>query len=205
MVVVGLTGGPASGKSTVASLFQACGAHVIDADRLARRVIARGTPGWREVIAAFGHRVLNADRTVNRVRLGAIVFHNRRKRQRLEAITHPRVGAAFERRVARIAKHTPKAVVIYDVPLLIEAGLHDKVDRVVLVMADRATQIRRLCERDGLAPAEAARRLKAQLPLAMKRRYADHILDGTAPLSRLSTQVRRLYAAFQRAARKATR
>lgn len=198
MVVVGVTGGPASGKSTVARLFKACGASVIDADRLARRVIARGTPGRREVVAAFGRGVLNADGTVNRARLAGIVFRNRRQRRRLEAIIHPRVHAAFISQLVRIAQRNPRAVVIYDVPLLIEAGLHKTVDRVVVVTADRATQLSRLTRRDSLARAEATRRLQAQMPLATKRRYADHILDSALPLDRLLARVRLLYAAFRR-------
>ena len=200
MVVVGVTGGPASGKSTVARLFKACGAQVIDADRLARRVIARDTPGWREVIAAFGHNVLNVDRTVNRARLAGIVFRNRRKRQQLEAIIHPKVRRAFDRRMAQLARHDPHAVVIYDVPLLIETGLHRLVDRVIVVTADRATQLRRLTLRDGLTQAESARRLKAQMPLARKRRYADRVLDSTAPLDRLRRTVQRLYTSLRRLA-----
>lgn len=205
MVVVGVTGGPASGKSTVARLFKACGADVIDADRLARRAVAPGTPGWRDVVAAFGRGILNPDRTIARARLGRIVFRDRRKRRRLEAIIHPRVHAAFTRRLAQISTTRPRAVVIYDVPLLIETGLHKApkaqkaVDRVVVVTADREAQLRRLTSRDGLSRSEALRRLRAQLPLAAKRRHADHVLDGTFPLPRLRAHVERLYRVFAQA------
>ena len=178
MVLVGLTGGVATGKSTVARMFKRCGAHVIDADRLAREVVAPGTSGWRAVVRAFGKTVLNPDRSLNRHALGAVVFRHPAKRRLLERIIHPRVVAEQRRRAEAIARKHPHAVVVYEVPLLFEAKVDKRVDRIVVVTTDRETQIARLKTRNGFSRAEALRRIRSQLPLKVKTARADHVLDG---------------------------
>jgi dephospho-CoA kinase len=179
MIVVGLTGGVATGKSTVAAMLKRCGAIVVDADELARDVVAPGKPAWREIVKKFGHDTLNADRSINRQALGAIVFRNRAKRRQLERIIHPRVAQEQLRLTRAAAKKNPHAVVIYDVPLLFEAGIDKRVDKTIVVTADRETQIARLRKRNGLTRAEALRRIKSQMPLAIKVVRADYVLDGT--------------------------
>lgn len=197
MILIGLTGGVATGKSTVAKMFEQCGAVVIDADQLARLVVQPGKPAWRDIVHRFGKSVLNPDRTINRHTLGAIVFRHPTKRRTLERIIHPRV-AREQMRLTREARRTnPKAIVIYDVPLLFEAGIDERVDRTIVVTADQETQIARLKKRNGLTRAEALRRIKSQMPLAMKRRRADYVLDGTREQAMVGRDVRRLFTDLQ--------
>ncbi|HEX7765116.1 MAG TPA: dephospho-CoA kinase [Nitrospira sp.] len=192
MILVGLTGGIATGKSTVAGMFKRCGATVIDADALAREVVLPGKPAWREIVRTFGKAVLNPDRTINRKALGTKVFGHPGKLRQLERIIHPRVAREQIRLAKQSARKDPTAVVIYDVPLLFEAGIDTRVDTTIVVIADRETQIARLKKRNGLSRAEALRRIKSQMPLANKRRHADYVLDGTLPLPELKKQVRSL-------------
>ena len=179
MILVGLTGGIATGKSTVAKMFKQCGAIVIDADLLARDVVKQGKPAWRAIITLFGKTVLNPDRSLDRQALGSIVFRNRTKRRQLERIIHPRVAREQQRLVRRVAKRKPHAVVIYEVPLLFEAGVDKRVDTIIVVTADRETQIARLKKRNSLSRAEAIRRIQAQMSLSKKVRMADIVIDGT--------------------------
>lgn len=197
MILIGLTGGVATGKSTVAKVFEQCGAVVIDADALARTVVQPGKPAWRDIIRRFGKSVLNPDRTINRHALGAIVFRHPTKRRTLERIIHPRVAREQKRLTREACRKNPNAVVIYDVPLLFEAGINNRVDKTVVVTADRETQIARLKKRNGLTRAEALRRIKSQMPLVKKRRLADHVLDGTREPHSLAKSVRQLYASFR--------
>ncbi|HET6679198.1 MAG TPA: dephospho-CoA kinase [Nitrospira sp.] len=192
MILVGLTGGIATGKSTVADLFRRFGAAVIDADQLARDVVQPGKPAWREIVKCFGKRVLLPDRTIDRPALGSIVFRNRRKLRRLERIIHPRVAREQQRRARRIARRTPNAIIIYEVPLLFEAGVNTRVDKIIVVTADRETQVARLKQRNGLTRRQAFQRIRSQMPLAEKARRADIVLDGTKSKSLLSREIRRL-------------
>jgi dephospho-CoA kinase len=200
MIVVGLTGGLASGKSTVARLFQACGAVIIDADVLAREVVQPGKPAWRDLILAYGRSILRPDRTVDRRALGRLVFRHPAKLRRLNAIVHPRVSRAQSRLTGEIGRKDPDAVVIYDAPLLIEAGAHGRMDKIIVVTADRKTQIDRLTRRNGFSRAEAIRRIRTQLPLQEKTKLADYVIDGTRPVRQLRREVGRLYASLRQAA-----
>jgi dephospho-CoA kinase len=193
MMLVGLTGGVATGKSTVAKMFRRCGAVVIDADELAREVVKPGKPAWRHIVNKFGKNVLNPDRTINRHALGAIVFRHPAKRRLLEQIIHPRVAREQQRLTKQAARTDPKAVVIYDVPLLFEASIDKRVDKTIVVTADRETQIARLKKRNGLTGAAALQRVRAQMPLFKKVQRADFVMDGTSPRQRLRGQVRQLY------------
>ena len=193
MILVGLTGGIATGKSTVAGMFSRCGATVIDADALAREVVRPGKPAWQEIVKAFGNAFLNPDRTLNRQALGAKVFGHPARLRRLERIIHPRVAREQKRLTRAAAKKDPHAVVIYDVPLLFEAGIDKRVDAIIVVTADRKTQIARLKKRNGLTRAEALRRIKSQMPLAQKRTRADYVQDGTLSLPQLKKQVQSLH------------
>ncbi|GIW54678.1 MAG: dephospho-CoA kinase [Nitrospiraceae bacterium] len=198
MVLVGLTGGIATGKSTVARLFQECGAALIDADILARQVVEPGKPAWRDIVRTFGRQILNPDRTLNRGALGAIVFRSPAKLRRLNAIVHPRVARAQAQLVREIARKDPHAVIIYDVPLLFEAAAQRRVDRVVVVTADRKTQIARLRRRNRLSHTEALRRIRSQMSLAKKAERADYVLDGTLPIAQLRRRVARIFEQLRR-------
>jgi len=197
MILIGLTGGVATGKSTVAKMFKQCGAVVIDADQLARDVVKPGKPAWREIVTLFGKTVLNQDRSLNRQALGSIVFRNRTKRRQLERIIHPRVAREQQRLVRRVAKRKPHAVVIYEVPLLFEAGVDKRVDKIIVVTADRETQIVRLTKRNSLSRAEALRRIRSQMPLAKKIQQTDHVLNGTLPRPSLRKQVGQLFKSLR--------
>jgi dephospho-CoA kinase len=197
MILIGLTGGVATGKSTVAKMFKQCGAIVIDADELARAVVRPGKPAWREIARRFGTSVLNSDKTINRQALSQIVFQNRTKLRQLEQIIHPRVAREQARLTRQAAREDPNAVVVYDVPLLFEAGIDKRVDKVVVVSADQKSQISRLKKRDELPRAEALRRIRSQMPLSTKRRRADYVLDGTKEPRSLAKSVRRLFTCFQ--------
>ncbi len=196
MILIGITGGLASGKSTVAGLFQECGAFVIQADQLARTVVAPGKTAWKEIVKTFGPRVLQADRTLDRVALAKLVFHHPRKLSALNRIVHPRVAREQVRQTNAIARQHPHAVIIYDAALLIEAQAHERMDRIIVVTANQAIQVHRARQRDGLTRKEALGRIRGQLPLRTKRRFADYVLNGTLPVIRLRPQVRQLYQEF---------
>ncbi|WP_455243086.1 dephospho-CoA kinase [Petrachloros mirabilis] len=198
MILIGLTGGVATGKSTVANMFKRCGAIVIDADEIARDIVAPGKPAWRQILKTFGKAVLRHDRTIDRHALGAIVFRHLAKRRALERIIHPRVAREQMRLTREAARNNPKAIVIYDVPLLFEAGIDKRVDKIVVVTADHNTQIARLRKRNKLSRAEALRRIASQMPLSKKEKRADYILDGTRSREVLRAQTRRLYRELQR-------
>ena len=200
MMLVGLTGGVATGKSTVAKLFEQCGAIVIDADELARDVVKPGKPAWREIVSTFGKTVLNSDRTINRRALGAIVFNDRSKLRRLERIIHPRVEREQARLTRQAARNDPKAVVIYDVPLLFEAGVDKRVDKIIVVTADRKTQIARLEKRNGLSRTEAIRRIRSQMPLAKKTRRADYTIEGTLSKDDARKTIRHIFLGLRKQA-----
>jgi dephospho-CoA kinase len=192
MILVGLTGGVATGKSTVAKMFRRCGAVVIDADQLARDVVQPGKPAWRDIVQTFGTGILNPDRTINRPALGSLIFSFPRKRRQLERIIHPRVAREQQRLTRQAAKIDPDTVVIYDVPLLFEAGIDKRVDKIVVVTADRDTQIARLSTRNGLSRSEALRRIRSQMPMNRKRRLADFVLDGTKDTGHLTQDVAKI-------------
>ncbi len=200
MILVGLTGGVATGKSTVARMFERCGAHIIDADLLARQVVEPGKPAWRAIVKAFGPQILNADRTLNRAALGEIVFRNKVKLRRLERLIHPPVARKQERLAKTFARTHPQAVIVYEVPLLFEAGVDRRVDRIVVVAANREIQIARLKRRNGFTRTEALRRIKSQLPIEQKAAAADYLLDGRTPRPRLAVQVKRLYRELRKLA-----
>jgi dephospho-CoA kinase len=197
MILVGLTGSVATGKSTVAKMLKQYGAVVIDADQLARDVVKPGKPAWRAIVTLFGKTVLNPDRSLDRQALGSIVFRNRTKRRQLERIIHPRVARKQQRLVRRIAKRKPHAVIIYEVPLLFEAGVDRRVDEIIVVTADRETQIVRLTKRNNLSRAEALRRIRSQMPLAKKIQQADYVLNGTLPRPSLRKQVGELFKSLR--------
>lgn len=199
-MVVGLTGGIATGKSTVARLFVGCGARLVDADVLAREAIAPGRSAYDAIIAIFGRGIRGADGTVDRERLGKLVFGDPAQLARLNAIVHPHVVHEQERLCREIAKKDPEAIVIYDAALLIETGAHTRKNRVIVVTADEHTQLQRLMTRNGLSESEASQRIHAQMPLADKVKLADYVIDGTLPLDQLKLEVKRIYEELRKPA-----
>lgn len=175
---MGLTGGIASGKSTVARMLVELGAVHIDFDVLAHEVEAPGRPVWRELVAAFGRAILNADGTINRAVLGGLVFQDRARREVLNAIVHPAVFAAWRRRLAEIEREAPHAITLADVPLLFEVGAETMMDLVLLVYVPPEEQLRRLMARNGYTRTEAEARLASQMPIDAKLARADIVIDN---------------------------
>jgi len=200
MILVGLTGGVACGKSSVARLFQDCGAILIDADVLARTVVERGKPALKALSHAFGKKALQPDGALNRPVLAKIVFASPAKLKKLNAIVHPRVAREQTKMTRAIEAQEPQAVVIYDAPVLIEAGAHKRMDKMIVVSADEKTQIKRLHNRNHLSRTEALRRIKIQLPLAKKIKLADYVIDGTLSYEQTKHEVERIYEELKKLA-----
>ncbi|GAA3340979.1 dephospho-CoA kinase [Amorphoplanes nipponensis] len=190
MLKVGLTGGIGAGKSAVAQRLAARGAVIVDADRLAREVVAAGTDGQAAVVEAFGPEVLGADGELDRPALGARVFGDEAARRRLEGIIHPRVRARTAELTAAAA---PDAIVVNDVPLLVETGLAASYHLVVVVDADPAVRVRRLVTTRGMSEEQAAARIAAQADDAVRRDAADVVLTNNGGLGELDAQVERLW------------
>jgi dephospho-CoA kinase len=186
--LVGLTGGIASGKSTVAKILERLGAAVINADDLSREVVEPGKVAWQEIIDAFGTRVLQPDRTLDRQKLRTVIFSDRDGRKKLEAIIHPRVRALAEERI-REQTAAGYSIIVYEVPLLFEGKLHEWLRPVILVACDVDTQRSRLQERDHLTQTEAQKHIDAQMSLAEKRRLADYVIENDGNLEELEQQV----------------
>jgi len=199
MLIVGLTGGIASGKSTVAKMFEREGAYIVDTDAISREVVEPGTPGWQEVINAFGKAILNQDRTLNREILGDIVFADPRKRKKLEALLHPKIYQRQEELIRAVLKKDTQAVIIVAIPLLIEVNRQDTVDRVILVYVSPQVQLERLMQRDGFSPAEAQKRLSSQMPIDTKLKYADYVINNEGPLEDTCRTVRKVFESLQEA------
>jgi len=193
---VGLTGGIASGKTTVAGMFAEHGAFVLDADAIAHEAIARGTPAHAAIVGRFGARVLDADGAVSRPALGRIVFSDRSALADLNAIVHPYVIRELERRLARYLTTGHANVAIVDAALLVETGLHEDLDRIVVVTCSVDTQVRRLVVRSGLTEHEAAVRIAAQAPVGDKLAVAHYVIDTDATLRQTREQVDRVWAAL---------
>jgi len=198
--VVGLTGGIATGKSTVARLFAAQGAVVIDADAIVHELQAPGAPLLAEIAAAFGSELIAADGSLDRAALGALVFRDPEARRRLGQIVHPKVGAEMLRRLSA-ARAAGAKLVVLDIPLLFEgrrsgSGSAARLDfeATLLVYAPERLQIERQLARDGCDRDEALRRLRSQLPIEEKRALADHVIDKSGSLADSERQVRALYA-----------
>jgi dephospho-CoA kinase len=186
MLMVGLTGGIGAGKSAVAARLAELGAVVIDADQLARAVVAPGTEGLAEVVAAFGAGVLDADGALDRPALGRLVFGDEQARRRLESIIHPRVRA---RTAELAASAAPDAIVVNDVPLLVETGLAAGYDIVIVVLADETERVERLARDRGMSEAEARSRMAAQATDEQRRAVADVVLTNNGTLDELRAQV----------------
>ncbi|MFE0189445.1 dephospho-CoA kinase [Streptomyces sp. NPDC058989] len=190
MVKVGLTGGIGAGKSEVSRLLASYGAVIVDADKIAREVVEPGTPGLASVVEEFGDGVLTPEGTLDRPKLGGIVFADPEKLKALNAIVHPLVGA---RSAELEASAGPEAVVVHDVPLLTENGLAPLYDLVVVVDAAPETQLDRLVRLRGMAEDEARSRMAAQATRAQRLAVADLVIDNDGPLEALEPQVRAVW------------
>lgn len=191
MKLVGLTGGIASGKSTVAKILQSLGAAIVNADDLAREVVEPGHEAWKEIVASFGADILQSDQTLDRQKLRALIFNQPEARKRLESIIHPRVRALAEERIRQYAA-AGYPVVIYEVPLLFEGNLQEWLRPVILVACGVETQTARLQKRDHLTATDAEKHIAAQMSLKDKRRLADYVIENNGSLEDLERQTRQI-------------
>jgi len=191
MLVVGLTGGIASGKSTVSRVLTKMGAEIIDCDLLVHELTRPGSRCWQEIVDTFGKDFLRQDGSLNRRKLGLLVFDNPDALEKLNAIVHPAVIGIIKERIEEARKSPePPDVLVVDAPLLIEAGMVPLVDEVWVVKVDESTQMERLIARDRLTLREALSRIKAQMPLEEKIKFADVVIDNSGIVEETERQVR---------------
>lgn len=195
-VVVGLTGGVATGKTTIARMFQDLGAQILSADEVVHRLIEPGTEAWKQIRQEFGREVVGPDGNIDRSRLGDLVFQDPEKRRRLEAILHPPV-LDYLRKEADSFRKSGDGVLILEVPLLVEAGALPLVDKVLVVTAEQESQISRLEKRYGMSREAAILRISSQLPLAEKVKYADWVISTEGTLESTKKQVERVWCDIQ--------
>lgn len=192
MIVIGVTGGLGTGKSSVARMFGELGATVIDADTVGHAVMEPKRLAWRALVRTFGRDILNEDETINRTRLAERVFRDAQARQELEAIVHPPVIRHIKQQLSRLRRHRRVKAVVLDVPLLMETGSESLVERVVVVTAPPDVQRRRLQER-GMSEAQISERIAAQWEMGRKVAMADHVVDNADGLEQTRRQVRQLW------------
>lgn len=190
--IIGLTGGIASGKSTVTNLLMGKGFKVIDADKIARKVVCVGEPAYMDIVDEFGERILNEDLSIDRIELGKLTFQDGNMRKRLNSIVHPRIFQAIKDEVDKYSKI--EKFIFLDIPLLVEElekikakGIN--IDEIWLVYVDEKTQLERLKKRDGFSDEEALARMRAQMSMEYKKKYADKIINNSGSLEELKEKV----------------
>ena len=193
MLSVGLTGGIASGKSTVAQMFVSRGAYLIDFDKLAHELQEPGNTAWQEIIKYFGEGILNQNNTIDRNRLALIVFTDKKKLEALNNIVHPLVFNLWQERLDKIKRQEGHAIVLSDVPLLFEGKMKDLFDLTMLILISPEEQINRLMARNGLSRYEAQLRLKNQMPIADKIGLADIVIDNQSDVAQTEIKVAEIW------------
>ncbi len=195
-MVIAITGGIATGKTTVAKIFKELGAHYLDADQIARKVLSPGSEALKKSVERFGEEILLPDGSLNRKRLGSIVFSDSTARNDLEKICHPIIIESLKNEIEtfRASPCVGKKVLVVEIPLLFECGLQSLVDKVVVVTAEQPTQKNRLMNRDSLTQQQAIDRISAQMPLEQKIQLADWIVSTECPTEEIVNQVRRIWS-----------
>ena len=193
MIVIGVTGGMGTGKTTVSEMFRRMGAVVIDADEISRRLIYPGKPAWKKIVSVFGKSILRRDYFIDRKILARKVFSDGRQLKKLTGIIHPLVYRAMRERIAKIKRADPSALVVLDAPLLLESGGREHVDRLVVVTAPRGVQLKRACDKFDIGRSDALRRIRAQMPLKEKVKSADFVIDNGGTLISTERQARAIW------------
>jgi dephospho-CoA kinase len=196
MLKVGLTGSIAVGKSFVLGVLGEFGCHTLDADQTAREVVEPGTPGLKAVIGAFGGQILKPDGTLDRERLGAIVFADDEERLRLNSVLHPFIIAAQDEQMRRWEERDPNGIAVVDAALMIESGSYRRFDKLIVVHCRPEVQMERLRSRNGLSREEAERRITAQMPQEEKKSYADYLIDTSDGFEATRRQTEGVYSAL---------
>lgn len=193
MLTIGLTGGIATGKDTVAQVLESRGAEIVDADKIARKLMEPGQAVFDKVVRAFGRDILHYEGSIDRKILADIIFKDESKRQELNSIIHPAIIDEEWNKVLAIKRRNPNAVAVVNAPLLIESGNHKDVDKVILVVADEELVIKRLTKRDGLSREDILQRINSQMPEEEKRKYADYIIENNGTFDDLKKNVIQLF------------
>ena len=193
MIVIGLTGSFATGKSTVAGMFKELGARVLDADTIAHDLIRPGRDCWRKIVHCFGPDILNRNQSINRDKLAKIVFRKRQDLRKLEEIIHPLVVREIAGRLGKIENSRKNEIVVIDAPLLIEVGLAKKVDTLIVVKLNRTEQIARALKQKGISRAQILKRIRSQLPLSKKIAIADYVIDNNRRKNDTRRQVKKIW------------
>jgi|ERR1043165_1051357 dephospho-CoA kinase len=203
MLKVGLTGSIAVGKSFVLGVLRELGARTVDADQIARECVEPGTPGLTAVVKEFGAGVLNPDGLLDRAKLGAVVFAEETKREKLNSILHPFIITRQDEIMRQWEIETPKAIAVVDAALMIESGGYQRFDKLIVVHCEPEIQIQRLMKRNTLSREEAERRVKAQMPQEEKMKYADYLIDTSEDFQNTRKQVEELWRELETANRSA--
>lgn len=199
LLVLGVTGGIASGKTTVANMLQELGAPIVDLDLIARQVVEPGKPAWENIRGYFGDVVIQKDGAIDRKRLSGIVFSHPTKRKKLESFTHPPILEAFARQVKEIIEEDPHKIIQVVIPLLFEVNLQHLVHKVLVVYISSHKQIERLAKRDKISKEEAGNILKAQMPIDKKLEHADFVIHNEGSLDETRRQVKALWKELKEA------
>lgn len=198
MLIVGLTGGVASGKTTVSQVLKEEGAYIIDADQMARELARPHTPAWKQLVRTFGKGILCKDGSIHRKKLADIVFTDLRQRKLLNQILHPRIRKEMERRAKEIGRKDPEAIVVVDAPLLVELGEHRKMDKVIVVTSTQKLQIERLKKRDGINREAALKIFSSQMPVEEKAKFADFVIRNEGSLRETRKKTREVFRELKR-------
>lgn len=200
MLIVGLTGGIVSGKTTIARMFQELGAQVIDADEIARKVVRPGEKAWQGIVEYFGPEILREDLEINRKKLADIVFSNKEKLAVLNSITHPEIILMLKKQINQLKnKYQKNIICIVEAPLLFEAHLEDMMDKIIVVYLNREEQLKRLLLRNNLTREEAIQRIESQMPLEEKLSRADYVIDNCFSLQQTKKQVLQVWKELEHA------
>ena len=200
MLIVGLTGGVASGKTAVSRVLKEEGAYIIDADQIARELVQPRKPAWKEIIRAFGQEILQEDGSIHRKKLAGRVFADVKQRKRLNRILHPRIRKEMDRRAKEIGQRDPEAIVVIDAPLLVELGNHRQMDKLIVVTSTRTQQIERLKDRDGANREEALKIVSSQMPLEEKLKFADFVIRNEGSLEETKRKAREVFKELRKVA-----
>ncbi|OGQ01506.1 MAG: dephospho-CoA kinase [Deltaproteobacteria bacterium RBG_19FT_COMBO_46_12] len=200
MLIVGLTGGVASGKTAISQVLKGEGAYIIDADQIARELVQPNRPAWNELIRAFGKEILQEDGSIHRKKLADKVFADPKKRKLLNQILHPRIKEEMDRRTKEIGQKDPEAIVVIDAPLIVELGDQRDMDKLIVVASTQTQQIERLKERDGISPEEALRILSSQMPVEEKVKLADYVIRNEGSIEEAKKRGKEVFKELRKVA-----
>jgi len=200
MLIVGLTGGVASGKTAVSQVLKEEGAYIIDADQIARELVQPQKPAWNELIKAFGQEILQEDGSIQRKKLADKVFVDPKQRKLLNQILHPRIKEEMDRRAKEIGEKDPQAIVVIDAPLMVELGDHREMDKLIVVTSTQTQQIERLKDRDRTNTEEALRIVSSQMPLEEKLKFADYVIRNEGSMEETKKRAKEVYQELKKVA-----